>query len=81
MACIIINIFVMAFNWFDQPKEIQQVTEVFNYVFIVIFTAEAIIKLIALKSLYFHEGWNIFDFTIVSITLLILFLKTTSVDI
>ena len=39
--------------------------EIVNYVFAVIFTVEAIIKLIALKGRYFKNSWNIFDFMIV----------------
>ena len=33
--------------------------------FMVIFTVEAIIKLIALKSAYFKDNWNCFDFVVV----------------
>ena len=39
--------------------------EIINYIFSVIFTIEAIIKLIALKKKYFKEMWNIFDFIVV----------------
>jgi len=41
-------------------------------IFLVIFTLEAIIKIIALKLVYFKDNWNIFDFTIVAFTLIIL---------
>ena len=37
-----------------------------------IFTIEAIIKLFALRNNYFKVGWNIFDFTVVVGTLVIL---------
>ena len=47
----------------------------------VIFTAEAVIKIIALKALYFRDSWNIFDFSIVSITLIMLVLKILNVEI
>ena len=36
---------------------------------------EAIIKIIAFKAQYFHESWNIFDFTIVAVTGIFLTLK------
>ena len=75
IACIILNTFVMALVWFDQPEEVIQFTEIINYFFMVIFTTEAIIKIIALKKLYFRDSWNIFDFTIVMFTLLVLILK------
>ena len=38
----------------------------------VIFTIEAIIKIIAMRSKYFRDNWNNFDFTVVVLTLLIL---------
>merc|ERR1719191_532560 len=41
---------------------------VVNLIFAVIFTVEAIIKLIALDVKYFDDGWNIFDFIIVVAT-------------
>lgn len=81
MACILLNTAVMALIWFDEPKELSQVIEVFNYVFMGIFTIEAIIKIIALKKLYFKDSWNIFDFTIVAFTLLILLLKLASIPV
>ena len=55
--------------------------EILNYVFMFIFTMEAIMKIIALKTLYFKDSWNIFDFTIVVLTLLILMLKAASIDV
>ena len=36
-----------------------------NYCFTAIYTLEFLIKVIALKSAYFSEGWNVFDFLIV----------------
>ena len=56
-------------------------SEILNYVFAGIFTLEAIIKLIAQKKMYFSDSWNIFDFTIVIFTLLILLLKVLSIPV
>lgn len=36
-----------------------------NLVFTGIFTAEAIVKLVALRQHYFKKAWNVFDFIIV----------------
>jgi len=36
-----------------------------NYSFAAIFTLEAIVKIIGLGLLYFKDGWNVFDFSIV----------------
>jgi hypothetical protein len=40
----------------------------------VVFTVEAIVKIIAMKCAYFRDSWNIFDFLVVVLTLLILLL-------
>ena len=53
----------------------EKVTEFMNYSFMGIFTLEAIIKIVAFKKSYFRDPWNIFDFTIVILTLSILILK------
>ena len=37
-----------------------------------IFTVEAILKIIAQKGAYFRDSWNLFDFTVVVGTLIIL---------
>ena len=37
-----------------------------------IFTIEAVVKIIAQKGLYFKDSWNLFDFTIVVATIIIL---------
>ena len=71
MICIILNTCVLAINWFDEPKS---ATEIINYVFMAIFTLEAILKIIAMKTAYFKDSWNLFDFTIVVLTLSILIL-------
>ena len=40
-----------------------------------IFTIEAIVKIIAQKKNYFKDSWNLFDFTIVIVTIIILSLN------
>ena len=81
MACIMLNTLLMTMVWFDEPDGKEIVLEILNYIFSAIFTIEAIIKLIALKKVYFHDSWNIFDFIIVVLTLIILVLKVTNVGI
>ena len=81
MFCILLNTVIMAMHWFDEPTQLLSVIEVFNYVFMVVFTMEAIIKLIALKKSYFQDSWNIFDFTIVCFTLFMLLLKMLNVEV
>jgi hypothetical protein len=56
---------VLGLKWYNQSLEISAIAEKFNYAFTAIFTMEAIIKIFAFRSVYFKEGWNIFDFIIV----------------
>jgi voltage-gated sodium channel len=41
----------------------------FDKIIIAIFTIEAILKIIAYRFDYFKNGWNIFDFIIVVVSL------------
>jgi len=81
MFCIVFNTIVMALTWFDEPKSLPGVIEYVNYVLLAIFTLEAIIKIIALKGFYFRDSWNLFDFTIVCFTLVMLVLKLLSIEV
>ena len=45
--------------------------EILNFTFTVIFAIEAIIKITALKKAYFKDNWNLFDFSIVVLAILI----------
>ncbi|CAF4601043.1 unnamed protein product, partial [Rotaria sp. Silwood2] len=68
--CIILNTFFMAL---DQPGQSDKMTRILttgNYVFTSIFTAEAILKIIAkAPAKYFKNGWNVFDAIIVTLSL------------
>ena len=50
----------------------KDVLEIFNYAFMVIFTIEAILKIIAQRCDYFKDSWNLFDFVVVAGTIVIL---------
>ena len=52
---------------------------ILNIAFNAIFTIEAIIKIVALRSRYFKDTWNVFDFTIVALTYVFLVLSKTNV--
>lgn len=41
-----------------------------NVVFIVIFTGECLLKMISLRQYYFTNGWNIFDFIVVILSII-----------
>lgn len=40
-------------------------TDDLNYIFTIIFTLEAVMKIIAIDKAYFEDNWNIFDFIVV----------------
>ena len=40
-----------------------------NMVFIIIFTGECVLKMLALRQYYFTVGWNIFDFVVVILSI------------
>lgn len=75
MVCICLNTIVLAIKWFGMSASVVTAIEYINYVFMFIFTLEAIIKIIALKLNYFRDSWNIFDFTVVIGTVLILLIS------
>jgi hypothetical protein len=72
MACIVLNTFVLMIKWYAMSNSVINAITLINYVFMAIFTLEAVIKLFALRRNYFKETWNIFDFTVVVGTLAIL---------
>jgi hypothetical protein len=51
-------------------SELQDVLEVISIVFTGIFTFEAVLKLLALDYHYFSDRWNIFDFLVVTVSLI-----------
>lgn len=55
----------LAFTWFGEPADLQDRLDGFNLTFNIIYTIEAIIKLIAFGKDFFNEGWNNFDLMIV----------------
>ena len=63
-VAIIINTINLALYWYRQPKLLDQITNIINIVFTVIFLLESIIKIIGYGSRYFKDGWNIFDFIV-----------------
>jgi len=72
LICIVGNTLVLCVTWYGQDSMINKITDVINYVFMAIFTIECVIKLVAYRTVYFKESWNIFDFFVVLTTLVIL---------
>ncbi|XP_036197696.1 sodium channel protein type 4 subunit alpha isoform X2 [Myotis myotis] len=68
--CIVLNTLFMAMEHYPMTEEFDHVLSVGNLVFTGIFTAEMVLKLIALDPYeYFQQGWNIFDSIIVTLSL------------
>ena len=72
MYCIVANTLVLAFSWYTQPEFYATPIEVINYIFVLIFIFEAVIKIIAQGKHYFDYSWNRFDFMIVMGTIIVL---------
>nr|XP_012612502.2 sodium channel protein type 7 subunit alpha [Microcebus murinus] len=73
--CIILNICFLALEHYPMSSQINNLLNFGNLVFIGIFAAEMILKIIAMHPYgYFQIGWNIFDSIIVFLGLAELYL-------
>lgn len=71
MACILLNIISMAMSEFNETDGMQMAHKTVNLIFVIIFTVEAVLKLIGLGIFeYFIRNWNKFDFAIVILSLI-----------
>ncbi|XP_021933650.1 sodium channel protein para isoform X5 [Zootermopsis nevadensis] len=69
--CIVVNTLFMALDHYDMNKDMERALKSGNYFFTATFGIEAVLKLIAMSpKFYFQEGWNIFDFIIVALSLI-----------
>ena len=69
MSCILLNVFVMCIDWVGIDQGVVDVTDTLNAIFMWVFTAECVLKLTALDWHYFLDGWNVFDFIVVVMSL------------
>ncbi|XP_078084353.1 sodium channel, voltage-gated, type I-like, alpha isoform X4 [Mustelus asterias] len=74
MILICLNMVTMMVETDDQSKKMDDVLYWINMVFIVLFTSECVLKLIALRYYYFTIGWNTFDFVVVILSIVGMFL-------
>lgn len=71
LALIILNAVVVGLETYPSIYEPNvSVFRVIDYIFLSIFTIEISIKLFALRRSFFRTGWNVFDFAIVSLSLI-----------
>ncbi|XP_062872150.1 sodium channel protein type 4 subunit alpha B isoform X1 [Trichomycterus rosablanca] len=70
MGLICLNMITMMVETDDQSEETEGILYFINLVFIMFFTGECVLKLIALRQYFFHVGWNIFDFIVVILSIM-----------
>ena len=69
MVIILLNMFIMAIEHYNQSDLISTISTIFNVCFTTVFTMEAIIKLIGTGRYYFKNWWNDFDLIVVIISI------------
>uniref|UniRef100_A0A665VRP5 Sodium channel protein n=1 Tax=Echeneis naucrates TaxID=173247 RepID=A0A665VRP5_ECHNA len=74
MILICLNMVTMMVETDDQSNETETVLYWVNFIFIVVFTTEFLLKLFALRHYYFTNGWNIFDVVVVILSIVGMFL-------
>ncbi|NWZ77731.1 SCN2A protein, partial [Poecile atricapillus] len=74
MILICLNMVTMMVETDDQSEDMENILYWINLVFIVLFTGEFVLKLISLRHYYFTIGWNIFDFVVVILSIVGMFL-------
>ncbi|XP_073097701.1 sodium channel protein type 9 subunit alpha isoform X4 [Manis javanica] len=74
MVLICLNMVTMMVEREGQSQYMTDVLYWINLVFIILFTGECVLKLISLRHYYFTVGWNIFDFVVVILSIVGMFL-------
>ncbi|XP_015271650.1 PREDICTED: sodium channel protein type 2 subunit alpha isoform X8 [Gekko japonicus] len=74
MILICLNMVTMMVETDDQTDAMENILYRINLIFIVLFTGECVLKLISLRYYYFTIGWNIFDFVVVILSIVGMFL-------
>nr|XP_046233016.1 sodium channel protein type 4 subunit alpha A isoform X2 [Scatophagus argus] len=69
MVLICLNMVTMMVETDNQSPEKEDFLFKVNVAFIVVFTGECVLKLFALRHYFFTNGWNIFDFVVVILSI------------
>ncbi|XP_068160876.1 sodium channel protein type 4 subunit alpha A [Antennarius striatus] len=69
MVLICLNMVSMMVETDNQSPEKEDFLFKLNVAFIVVFTGECVLKLFALRQYFFTNGWNIFDFVVVILSI------------
>ena len=69
LICVLINILIMSFEHYNMPNDLKIFINISNFIFVIIFTLEMIIKLYLLGfKQYISNSWNIFDVFVVIVS-------------
>uniref|UniRef100_A0A8B9NR69 Sodium channel protein n=1 Tax=Accipiter nisus TaxID=211598 RepID=A0A8B9NR69_9AVES len=74
MMLICLNMVTMMVETDTQSKQMEDILYWINLVFVIFFTCECVLKMFALRHYYFTVGWNIFDFVVVILSIVGMFL-------
>ncbi|XP_017326338.1 sodium channel, voltage-gated, type I-like, alpha isoform X3 [Ictalurus punctatus] len=69
MVLICLNMLTMVVESEDQSQEARSHLKRINMVFVALFTMECVLKMITLRQYFFTNGWNIFDFIVVILSI------------
>ncbi|XP_009694249.1 PREDICTED: sodium channel protein type 5 subunit alpha-like, partial [Cariama cristata] len=69
MILICLNMITMMVETYEQSETKAHILSKINILFVAIFTAECVLKLMALRQYYFSNAWNIFDLVVVIMSL------------
>lgn len=62
---IVLNMVAMTVEHYQQPAEVTAVLDALNAAFTALFCGEALIKVVGLRHHYFTYPWNVFDLTVI----------------
>ncbi|XP_006869243.1 PREDICTED: sodium channel protein type 10 subunit alpha [Chrysochloris asiatica] len=69
MVLICLNMVTMMVETDDQSEEKTKILNKINQFFVAVFTCECVMKIFALRQYYFTNGWNVFDFIVVVLSI------------
>ncbi|XP_069388610.1 sodium channel, voltage-gated, type I-like, alpha [Paralichthys olivaceus] len=75
MVLIWLNMVTMMVETDEQEESTAIILYRINLVFICIFSGECLLKMISLRHYFFTNGWNVFDFIVVILSIIGLFLS------
>ena len=69
MILILLNMITMMVETDEQSPRMEIILNDINLGFIVVFSCECLVKIVALRCYFFTIGWNIFDFVVVILSI------------